>query len=61
MNFASQWQDTKEAVEANKNALEQEIQENFGFKSSEPTKMEDVHCKNYIHRNIKRTLPPSIS
>ena len=24
-------------------------------------RMEVVHCKNFIHRDIKRTLPPSIS
>ena len=44
---------SSEAVEAKQNALEQEIQDNFGFQSSEPTKIEVVHCKNLIHRDIK--------
>ena len=53
---------SSEAVKAKKMLyVEQEIQEIFGFHSSEPTKMEVVHCKNFIHRDIKRILPPSIS
>ena len=54
MNFASQYETgSSEAVEAKKPALEQDIQETFGSHSSEPTKMEVVHCKNFIHRDIK--------
>jgi hypothetical protein len=56
----TEWQDTQRQTKY-KNSLEQEIQENFGFQSSEPTKMEVVDCKNFIHWNIKRTLPPSFS
>ena len=31
----------------------QEIQEIFEFHTLEPTKMEVVHCKNFIYRDIK--------